>query len=357
MPIQRGSTDHAALTAALRLASFPSSRYMGSKHAILPFLAEVFQQLPGETVLDAFSGSAAVSYLLKTLGRTVLSNDYLAIAYHTANACVANNDRRLPPETVERLLAPHPQAKSFIRDTFAGLYFTDDENKLLDHLLARVAEIDQPVERSLAIAAITRACLRRRARGVFTYTGSRYDDGRADLRRSLAEQIRLAIDRLNAAIFDTGRPHRAFFGDVFALPADLHPDIVYIDPPYVSPHSDNDYTRRYHFVEGFARGWQGLELQLETTTRKFRRLPSRFDRKSTIYDAFAALFVHYAASTLVVSYSSNCLPTKDEMIDLLRTVKRRVTVHEHDHRYSFGTHRHKVGLNHNAVAEYLFVAT
>ena len=25
-----------------------------------------------------------------------------------------------------------------------------------------------------------------------------------------------------------------------------HPDLVYIDPPYYSPLSDNEYVRRYH---------------------------------------------------------------------------------------------------------------
>jgi DNA adenine methylase len=43
------------------------------------------------------------------------------------------------------------------------------------------------------------------------------------------------------------------------------------------------------------------------------------------------------------------------MIALLREVKRDVIVHAHDHRYSFGNQGHKVGDNHNEVAEYLFV--
>lgn len=64
----------------------------------------------------------------------------------------------------------------------------------------------------------------------------------------------------------------------------------------------------------------------------------------------------YPTSILVVSYSSNSVPARDEMIDLLRQAKRRVTVHECDHRYSFGTHGHRVGANQNRVQEYLFVA-
>ena len=338
-----------------RLARFPTSRYMGSKQAILPFLHGVLRELPFATTLDAFSGSAAVGYLLKAMGKTVICNDFLAIAYHTANACVANNTVWLMPEAVDRLLMPHPAAGTFIQDTFQGLYYSDEENRLLDSVMARLAEIENSFERSIATAAVVRACLRRRPRGVFTYTGPRYDDGRRDLRISLARHIRDAVELFNAAVFDTGRTHWAHCSDVFSLPADVRPDLVYIDPPYVSPHSDNDYTRRYHFVEGLARGWQGLEIQPQTATRKFKRLPSRFDHKTTIHTAFADLFARFADSILVVSYSSNSIPTRDEMIELLRQVKRKVVVHSRDHRYSFGTHAHKVGDNNNEVAEHLFV--
>jgi DNA adenine methylase len=338
-----------------RLAQFPTSRYMGSKQAILPFLHNVLSQLPFEVGLDAFSGSAAVSYLLKAMGKTVIANDFLAMAYHTANACVTNEGTYLDLAAVEQLLTPHPSANSFIRDTFSGLYFTEVENELLDHVMARLAELVNPFERSLATAAVVRACLRRRPRGVFTYTGLRYDDGRRDLRISMADHIRRAAAQFNSAVFSTGRPHQAFWGDVFDLPNDVRPDLVYIDPPYVSPHSDNDYTRRYHFVEGFARGWCGVEIQHHTATRKFARKRSRFDSKATIYAAFADLFERFRDSILVVSYSSNSVPSKDEMVALLRRVKREVVVHSHSHRYSFGTHGHKVGDNNNEVAEYLFV--
>jgi adenine-specific DNA methylase len=337
------------------LARFPSSRYMGSKQALLPFLRQVLQDLPFTTALDAFSGSAAVSYLLKAMGKAVTCNDYLAIAYHTARACVANSDRHLTPATVERLLTPHPTAGDFVQRTFAGLYFTDEENCLLDHILAHLADIDDEATRSLAIAAVVRACLRRRPRGLFTYTGLRYDDGRRDLRTSLAQHVRDAAARFNAAVFDTGQPHRAVWGDVFDLTLDQPPDLVYIDPPYASPLSDNDYSRRYHFVEGLARAWAGLTILPATRTRKFARLPTRFDRPATIDGALAALFDRYRDSILVVSYASNAVPDRDRMAALLHAVKPSVTVHAVEHRYTFGTHGHRAGDNRNQVREYIFV--
>ena len=53
-------------------------------------------------------------------------------------------------------------------------------------------------------------------------------------------------------------------------------DMVYMDPPYYSLHSDNEYVRRYHFVEGIACNWQGVEMQWHTKTKKFKTIRLRF---------------------------------------------------------------------------------
>ncbi len=338
-----------------QLALFPSSRYMGSKHAILPFIYDVVKDLEFSTALDACSGSGAVSYLLKSMDKSVTSNDFLRFCYHTAQACVSNNLERVSKEELEHLLSPHPSPYDFITRTFQGLYFTDFENHFLDNLVSHIFEMASPYKQSIAFAAIIRACLRRRPRGIFTYTGVRYDDGRLDLQLSLEQHFRNAIALFNAAVFDNDQPNTALNYDIFSIPQDLRFDLVYIDPPYVSPHSDNDYTRRYHFVEGLARYWHGLELLEQTTTKKFRRLPSPFDAKKTIYGAFHKLFERFSNSIIVVSYSSNGIPSKDELFNILSDYKREVAVYECDHRYSFGTHNHKVKNNQNEVKEFLFV--
>ncbi len=338
-----------------QLTKFPSSRYMGSKHAILPFLYKTLSELDFTTVLDACSGSSSVSYLLKTMGKSVTSNDALRFCFHTAQACVANSSEHLTEDEVEALLLPQPLSEDFITRTFGNLYFTDAENLLLDNLVANIQQMPSMNKRSLAFAAIVRACLRRRPRGIFTYTGLRYDDGRRDLKISLEQHFRDAVTIFNEAVFDNGQQNIAYNTDLFLLPHNIHYDLVYIDPPYVSPHSDNDYSRRYHFVEGLTRYWQDVEILENTKTKKFRRLTSLFDTKKTIYEAFHKLFTQFQNSIIVVSYSSNGIPTKEELFAMLLHYKRNVTVYECDHRYSFGTHHHKVDDNQNEVKEYLFV--
>ncbi len=77
-------------------------------------------------------------------------------------------------------------------------------------------------------------------------------------------------------------------------------------------------------------------------------------REST-YRAFERLFERFKDSIIVVSYSSNSLPNKNELAYMLKQMKRRVMVCQTGHRYSFGT-QHTDDAMANAVEEYLFIA-
>ena len=132
-------------------------------------------------------------------------------------------------------------------------------------------------------------------------------------------------------------------------------DLVYIDPPYFSPLSDNEYVRRYHFLEGLARGWRGVEMQWHTKTRKFRSYPTPFSTRAGAYTAFERLFRRHRESAILVSYASNAQPTKEELLALLKRYKKRVELTEVDHRYSFATQGEMAGAIKNGVREYLFL--
>src|SRR4051794_15417289 len=201
--------------------AYPRLRYMGSKHRLLPWIESVLADLEFESALDAFSGSGCVSYLLKTMGKRVHANDSLAFARDLAAATVVNSTETLSDGDVALLLADGPH-ESFVEDTFRGIFFTDGENRFLDRVSANLAKLD-PERAALARAALTRSFLKRQPRGVFTVAGSRYDDGRRDLRTPLDEHFRESVEIFNALVFDNGHEHEATCGDVFALPtgADL----------------------------------------------------------------------------------------------------------------------------------------
>jgi DNA adenine methylase len=327
---------------------------MGSKRKILPFVRDVVTTIPCDTVLDAFSGSGVVSYLLKLMGKTVTSNDFLAYCYRVADALVANEGVTLACADIEWLLRPVDGAPSFVQDTFRGMYYTEEENGFIDRVSANIWQMADETKRSLALAALARACLKKVPRGVFTVFGDRYNDGRRDLRVALATHFLEAIELGNRAVFGSGRQHRAVVGDIFDL-SDTDFDLVYFDPPYVTKHSDNDYVRRYHFIEGLSTYWNGVSIMAGSRTKRLENRPSPFGSRSKIHEAFRMLFRKFGASTLLVSYSSNSIPSKGEMIGLMEEAGKRVEIHAYDHKYSFGTHAHKVGDNRNAVQEYLFV--
>lgn len=335
--------------------TFPETKYMGSKQAILPFIFEHIRMLRFKRVLDAFSGSGCVAYTFKQLGCEVHTNDFLRLAFHIAHAAIENDHTRLTDEDLEGLLRGNRKAIDFIQRTFRSLYFTQTDNAFLDNLWANIQELQDPYKRSLALAAACKAAMKKRPRGIFTFTGRKGWDGRADLRLSMEDQFVRAVAAFNDAVCSNGRRNKAMVGDVFEVEPEGY-DLVYIDTPYVSPYSDCDYTRRYHFVEGFCSYWRDAEIMAHTKTKKIRSYPTAFSRKATVLHAFRRLFDHFRRSTLVVSYSSNGIPSKDQMTQLLREAKSCVKVYENPHKYSFGNHNHKVGDNNNSVLEYLFVA-
>lgn len=341
-----------ALAAALRASCFPRVRWMGSKYRLLPQLAETFHDIGGGTALDAFSGSGVVSYLLKQQGYAVHANDYLRFPGVVATAAVVNQSTRLCAADIARITGPAADDRDFIRRTFTGVFFTPDDLEFLDSAWSHIATM-RGHRRALAISALCLAAARKQPRGVFTITGdlSRYDDGRADLRMSLREHFAERAADYNRAVFSNGRPCTVTSVEV----GDLEPrryDVVYLDPPYAPPADDNDYTKRFHFLEGLSRYWVGDTIMDHTKSKKIPKRVTAFSSRRTIEEGFRDLFKRFHDSTLVLSYSSNALPDRDTLEALLREVKDDVEVRAIPHRYHYGTHG---TAKRREVDEYVFI--
>lgn len=336
-----------------QVTKYPATRFMGSKSKLLSEIWSAASQFQFDTAVDLFAGSGIVGYMFKSQGKTVISNDYMAMSATFAKAMIENNGTTLSMEEAEQLLVLSKESDHFVSNTFRGLYYTDDENDLIDTLRTNIASIKDPYKHAIAMTALIRACTKKRPRGIFTYTGDRYNDGRKDLQKSLEQQFLEAVQAVNQAVFDNGKTNKAKHGDAMELRAG-NPDLVYMDPPYYSPLSDNEYVRRYHFVEGLARDWKGVEIQQNTLTKKFKSYPTPFSTKKGAADAFDLLFKKFKDSILIVSYSSNSLPTQDEMVAIMAKYKEHVEVIPIDYTYSFGNQK-EAKTNRNKVQEYLFV--
>ena len=336
-----------------QVSAYPPTRFMGSKSKLLSEIWSVASQFKANSVVDLFSGSGIVGYMFKAQGKAVVSNDYMAMSATFTKAMVENSSVTLPLEEARELLVSHRESDHFVASTFKDLYYTDEENDLIDTLRTNIAAIKDQYKHAIAMTALIRACIKKRPRGIFTYTGQRYNDGRKDLQKTLSQQFLEAVEAVNKAVFDNGQINRSNQGDAIDLRVE-QADLVYIDPPYYSPLSDNEYVRRYHFVEGLARDWKGVEIQQHTQTKKFKSYPTPFATRKGAADAFAHLFKRFANSILIVSYSSNSLPTQDEMVTIMAKYKEHVEVIPVNYKYSFGN-QGEAKTHRNSVQEYLFV--
>ena len=332
---------------------YPPTRFMGSKSKLLTDIWSVASNFKFESALDLFSGSGIVGYMFKAQGKRVTSNDYMAMSATFAKAMIENNSITLPLEVAHALLVENEESDHFVENTFSGLYFTDEENRLIDVLRKNIWALSNEYQKAIAMTALIRACFKKRPRGIFTYTGSRYNDGRRDLKITFEQQFLEAVEAVNAAVFDNQKANLSICGDAMEVTGEL-PDLVYIDPPYYTPLSDNEYVRRYHFVEGLARDWKGVEIQEHTQTKKFKSYPTPFSSRTGATEAFDKLFEKYRNSILIVSYSSNSLPSREEMVSLMKNHKQCVEVVPIDYTYFFAN-QSTAKTHRNNVQEYLFV--
>jgi len=331
---------------------FPGTRYMGSKNKIIHDIWDILKEYEFKSFFDAFAGSNVVGYFMKSKCKKVFTNDFMKISNIMAKAIIENSNAQLDSNDMDFLLN-NTNKESYISKTFKGLYFADKDNRFLDKVRFNISLLNDEYKQAIALSALVRACMKKQPRGIFTFVGQRYDDGREDIRKSIQDHFIDNVTIFNKAVFDNGNFCKAYNSLIEKL--NIEADLVYFDPPYFSPNSDNDYVRRYHFVEGLAKNWNGLEIQEHTKTKKFKSYKSPFSKKEETYNVFESLIKQYSNSMIAISYSSNSLPTKDQMIGILEKHKNKVKVHEIDHLYSFGNQKNRNKFN--RVKEYLFVGS
>ncbi|MES2754612.1 MAG: DNA adenine methylase [Pseudomonadota bacterium] len=329
---------------------------MGSKEQLLKPLWQAIGPFGPRRVLDLCSGSGVVSYMLKAQGCAVVSNDQMAMATTIAEALIVNNGAVLDEATIAAIANVPGQDDGACWALYGELYYGRADMAFLDAARTVIAGL-RGSYRMLATAALIRACIKRRPRGIFTYTGNRYDDGRKDLRMDLRSHFRAATAQLNPAVFDNGREHFSTNVDLSVELPEVDIDLIYFDPPYFSPLSDNEYVRRYHFTEALARDWAGVDVQHETKTKKLRNYPNPFRSEKACVATIERVLEGYPQMPVVLSYSSNSLPNEHDLRAVMLRHRRNVQVVKVPHRYSFANQAAATAPVRNAVFELIFVAS
>ena len=331
---------------------FPPSRYMGSKNKISKNLYKVFSEIDFKSALDLFSGSGAVSYLLKSMGKKVMSNDYMFFSSIISKSIIENSSVKLNNSDINQLLKIPKNYSRFVQQKFKGIFFSKNENDFIDITRHNIKKINNKYKQSIAMSSLVKACQKKQPRGIFTFVGKRYDDGRADLKKSFEQQFIEAISTFNNSVFSNDQKNLSLNKDFIKVSNKC--DLVYIDPPYYSKHSDNEYVRRYHFIEGLSRDWKGVEIQKNSVVKKFKKYPSMFDTENGSKTAIKLLIKKFNNSKLVFSYSSNSLPTINEIKKIAQDNGKSIKVNKINYSYSFGNQK-KMTKNKNRVKEYIFL--
>ncbi len=328
--------------------TFPSTRYQGSKAKLVNWIWEQIADLDAVTCLDAFGGTGAVAYRLKEAGRQVTYNDLLRFNYYIGLALIENSQTRLSQDDIDWLLQRHRQITypNFVQATFAGIYFTDEENAWIDQTITNIRHLTDPYKRALAFFALCQACIVKRPYNLFHRKNlylrfaevERSFGNKTSWDRPFDEWFQIFADEANRAVFDNGRPNQAWNTDAAHVPGDY--DLVYIDPPYLSRHGRAvDYLSFYHFLEGLTmyEEW-GAHIDYQSKHRRLQPRASDWTDKKRIYRAFDHLFKTYRKSILVVSYRSDGIPSETELVSLLKQYKRHARVEHFGHyRYALST--------------------
>ena len=133
-----------------QLKLFPATRYMGSKSKLLEYIWSASSQFSFESVIDLFSGSGVVSYMYKTHGKAVISNDYMAMGGVITKALIENSKVILSLDDAEKLTSMDTPTDDFVSDTFRGIYYSDADNHFIDVVRANIALMDNQYKKAIA---------------------------------------------------------------------------------------------------------------------------------------------------------------------------------------------------------------
>jgi adenine-specific DNA methylase len=317
--------------------ALPSTRYQGSKARIIPWIWSYLKELSFDSVLDGFGGTGVVSYWLKRQGKKVTYNDALDFNYQIGLAIIENSLEVLTDEEIAFLLSPVPAKRyeNFIYDTFANIYYTDEENRWLDSIVQNITLLSTIYKQALAYYALIQACLVKRPFNLFhrrnlyirTAEVERSFGNKTTWDKSFVDHFHSFVVEANQLVFDNFRDNCALHCDVLQIASGY--DLIYLDPPYTS-HSGSsvDYLEFYHFLEGLVnyQKWASL-IDWGTSHRRMLRRDNLWTDKSRLRTDLCQLFENHRDSLIAISYRADGIPSISEIEGDLKMFKRTVRTH------------------------------
>jgi len=330
----------------LDFRKFPTTRYQGSKRKLLPWLYSNIKKLKFNSVIDIFGGTASVSILFKKMGKITTFNDYLKFNYYAGKALIENRGITLDDADINFLLKRHDTIiyNSYVQNTFSGIYYTDEENAWIDVFLCNWRNLDNIYspkvalyKKAIAFTAFSQSALRKRPFNLFHRANlymrlnevQRTFGNKTSWEGTFDTYFKYFIKEINASIFDNKKNNKALNMRASDLIDNERYDLIYIDPPYIRKEAygaDVNYLKFYHFLEG-ACDFENWKDRIDYNTKNYC-IKDEFNNE-WIYPnknkiAFDNLFRRFRKSKFVISYKEPGIPSKKELVDLIRKYKKKV---------------------------------
>jgi len=304
------------------------------------------------------------------MGKEVTYNDYLHFNQLVGLAIIENDETVLSQSDIDAAAEPVPKLpRSFVRDTFKGVYFTDRENKWIDNVVARISSLKSEssvliYKRALLHYALFQSCLIKRPFNLFHRRNlylrianvKRQFGNKSSWDKSFSRRFAAFCAEANRSVFQGARPCRAVCHNAMDIPEKSY-DLVYIDPPYLTKDGDNetsDYRRSYHFLEGLCdyNRWDEL-IDYETPNFRMKQLcHNDWGDTEKNSKAFDALFEKFRRSILVVSYKKFGVPSIDTLVRIFKRHGRKVQSWSRHYKYALNHQNGDAKLN----REVLFIS-
>lgn len=326
---------------------YPSTRYSGSKRRLLDWIWEHVKDLKFNTVLDLFGGTGSVSLMFKRYGKQVFYNDLLKFNQIIGKAIIENKNTFVSDSDIDKVLNFNNKRDypDFIQKNFKGIFFLDHENEWLDKIISNIMNVKNEYKRAILFASLFQACLAKRPFNLFhranlyirTANVPRSFGNKTTWDTPFEKLLRRFVYEYNRAVFDNGKMNKVIGGyDAISAPNGV--DLVYIDPPYFSKKSGGtNYMAFYHFLEGLAdyKNWENRIKDSNTKIKKINDTPEikAWTHKALIKGSFEKVIERFQDNIIVLSYQEEGIPSKEEIIEMLRTYKKSVRIYSISHRY------------------------
>lgn len=341
--------------------------YIGNKRKLLQLIRKAIARTGVEsgTFCDVFSGSTVVSRLAKTLGFSVIANDWEHYAEHLGIAYIKCNSA--PPfhafggadYAIHRLNSLEP-VKGYISDHYCPqsdeeydvqlerMFYTQENGRRIDSMREQIAEwkesslIDLDEESVLLSSLIFQSAYCSNTSGVF----KGFHKGWGGATKTAWYRIRSLLTLRTPVFWDNGCVNRVYRMDASALADEVECDIAYLDPPY----NQHQYGSNYHLLNTVAL-WDkpvvgtNFELRSKTNGKSAIRQDWLTERRSlycyrsTACEAFRELVMKLRSRFILVSYSTDGIITFEEMLRILRQRGRISLVTQRYKRYRVSSQR------------------